>query len=168
MKKTLFDFYLLDDKKTKDIVELGIKQSLKVNIFNDINLNLQFVKKNEKSVKEQINLEKKRIVNLGKGKHINFNSNKEIKYTKKFPDNKSAFYYPLKKNFMSDEEEKKYNHYYGEEFIDRVSRIDRTNKKETYLQDDIISNFIFLYLVTHKSNEKELIAKIKSTFRVIV
>ena len=66
---------------------------------------------------------------------------------------------------MSDEEEKKYNHYYGEEFIDRVSRIDRTNKKETYLQDDIISNFIFLYLVTHKSNEKELIAKIKSTFK---
>ena len=123
------------------------------------------MKKNEKSVKEQINLEKKRIVNLGKGKHINFNSNKEIKYTKKFPDNKSAFYYPLKKNFMSDEEEKKYNHYYGEEFIDRVSRIDRTNKKETYLQDDIISNFIFLYLVTHKSNEKELIAKIKSTFK---
>jgi hypothetical protein len=40
MKKTLFDFYLLDDKKTKEIVELGIKQSLKVNIFNDINLNL--------------------------------------------------------------------------------------------------------------------------------
>ena len=40
MKKTFFDFYLLGDKKTKEIVELGIKQSLKVNIFNDINLNL--------------------------------------------------------------------------------------------------------------------------------
>ena len=97
------------------------------------------MKRNKKLVNEQINLEKKRVLNNKKGNKLHFNENKEIHYTKKFPDNKSVFYYPLKKNFMSDEEEKKYNHYYGEEFIDRVSRIDHSGKKETYLQDDLIS-----------------------------
>ena len=104
--------------------------------------------------------------NLQKGPRINFTSNEEIKYTKKFPDNKSVFYYPLKKNFMSNEEEKKFNHYYGEEYIDRVSRIDRSNKKEPFLQDDLISNLIFLYLVTTKSSERELINKIKTAFKI--
>ena len=79
---------------------------------------------------------------------MHFKDYKEINYTKKFPDNKSVFYYQLKKNFMLNEEEKKYNHYYGEEFINRVSRIDRKSKKESYLQDDLISNLVFLYLLT--------------------
>ena len=124
------------------------------------------MQRNQKSIKEQINNEKKRVLNVQKGKPFQFTSNKELKYTKKFPDNKSAFYYPLKKNFMSNEEEKKFNHYYGEEFIDRVSRIDRTNKRESYLQDDIISNLIFLYLLTTKTSERELLVKIKITFKI--
>ena len=111
-------------------------------------------------------LEKKRVLNNKKGHKLHFNENKEINYTKKFPDNKSVFYYPLKKNFMSNEEEKKYNHYYGEEFIDRVSRIDHSGKKETYLQDDLISNLVFLYLLTSKTSEKELFSKIKTTFKI--
>ena len=122
--------------------------------------------RNQKSAKEQINLEKKRLINVQKETPFHFKPNEEIKYTKRFPDNKSVFYYPLKKNFMSNEEEKKYNHYYGEEFIDRVSRIDRTNKKETYLQDDLISNLIFLYFLTTKSTEKEFIAKIKTALKI--
>ena len=122
--------------------------------------------RNQKSAKEQINLEKKRLINVQKETPFHFKPSEEIKYTKKFPDNKSVFYYPLKKNFMSNEEEKKYNHYYGEEFIDRVSRIDRTNKKETYLQDDLISNLIFLYFLTTKSTEKEFIAKIKTALKI--
>ena len=124
------------------------------------------MKRNKKLVNEQINLEKKRVLNNKKGNKLHFNENKEIHYTKKFPDNKSVFYYPLKKNFMSDEEEKKYNHYYGEEFIDRVSRIDHSGKKETYLQDDLISNLVFLYLLTSKTSEKELFSKIKTTFKI--
>ena len=124
------------------------------------------MQKNQTLIEEQISLEKKRILNVNKGKPLHFKSNEEIKYEKKFPDNKSVFYYPLKKNFMSDEEEKKYNHYYGEEFIDRVSRIDRSNKKESYLQDDLISNLIFLYLVITKSSERELIAKIRTAFKI--
>ena len=67
---------------------------------------------------------------------------------------------------MSNEEEKKYNHYYGEEFIDRVSRIDHSGKKETYLQDDLISNLVFLYLLTSKTSEKELFSKIKTKFNI--
>jgi hypothetical protein len=124
------------------------------------------MRRNKKLVNEQINLEKKRVLNNKKGNKLHFNENKEIHYTKKFPDNKSVFYYPLKKNFMSDEEEKKYNHYYGEEFIDRVSRIDHSGKKETYLQDDLISNLVFLYLLTSKTSEKELFSKIKTTFKI--
>ena len=122
--------------------------------------------KNQKFVQKQIILEKQRVNNLQKETPFRFNSNKEIKYTKKFPDNKSVFYYPLKKNFMSNEEEKKYNHYYGEEFIDRVSRIDRSNKKETYIPDDLISNLIFIYLLISKSNERELIPKIKTVLKI--
>ena len=122
--------------------------------------------KNQKFVQKQIILEKQRVNNLQKETPFRFNSNKEIKYTKKFPDNKSVFYYPLKKNFMSNEEEKKYNHYYGEEFIDRVSRIDRSNKKETYIPDDLISNLIFIYLLISKSSERELIPKIKTVLKI--
>ena len=89
-------------------------------------------------VEEQKKFEESKILNIGKDKDFNFQKNKEIKYEKKFRDNKGIFYYPLTKNFISIEEEKKYNHYYGEEFIDRVSRIDHSGKKETYLQDDLI------------------------------
>ena len=64
---------------------------------------------------------------------FNFKQSKEIKYKRKFPDNKGVFYYPLTKNFISIEEEKKFNHYYGEENVDRVSRIDKLNKKESFL-----------------------------------
>ena len=124
------------------------------------------MQKNKKPIEEQKNLEQKRIQNIQKEAPIKFKANKEIKYKKIFPDNRSAFYYPLKKNFMSMEEEKKYNHYYGEEFVDRVSRIDRCNKKETYLQDDFISNLIFIYLLSIKSTERELITKIKYTFKM--
>ena len=124
------------------------------------------MRRNQKLINEQIDLEKKRVLNNKKGHKLHFNENKEINYTKKFPDNKSVFYYPLKKNFMSNEEEKKYNHYYGEEFIDRVSRIDRTSKKESYLQDDLISNLVFLYLLTSRTSERELISKIKTTFKI--
>ena len=64
------------------------------------------MQKNQTLIEEQISLEKKRILNVNKRKTLHFKSNEEIKYEKKFPDNKSVFYYPLKKNFMSDEEEK--------------------------------------------------------------
>ena len=67
---------------------------------------------------------------------------------------------------MSNEEEKKYNHYYGEEFIDRVSRIDRSNKKETYFQDDLISNLIFICLLISKNSERELIPKVKTALKL--
>ena len=67
---------------------------------------------------------------------------------------------------MSNEEEKKYLHYYGEEFVDRVSRIDGFNKKETYFQDDLITNLIFIYVCISKSNERELIPKIKSALKL--
>ena len=67
---------------------------------------------------------------------------------------------------MSNEEEKKYNHYYGEEFIDRVSRIDRSNKKETYIQDDLISNLIFICLLISKNSERELIPKVKTALKL--
>ena len=67
---------------------------------------------------------------------------------------------------MSNEEEKKYNHYYGEEFIDRVSRIDRSNKKETYIQDDLISNLIFIFLLISKNSERELIPKVKTALKL--
>ena len=76
------------------------------------------------------------------------------------------FYYPLAKNFISIEEEKKFNHYYGEENVDRVSRIDKLNKKESYLQDDIITNFIFLYLICSKSNDMELQREIKKNLKM--
>jgi hypothetical protein len=136
------------------IVEKGIKESLKI------------IEKNRKPIEKQINLEKQRVNNLQKKVPFCFTSNKEIKYSKKFPDNKSVFYYPLKKNFMSNEEEKKYNHYYGEEFIDRVSRIDRSNKKETYIQDDLISNLIFIFLLISKNSERELIPKVKTALKL--
>ena len=97
---------------------------------------------------------------------FNFKQSKEIKYKRKFPDNKGVFYYPLTKNFISIEEEKKFNHYYGEENVDRISRIDKLNKKESFLQDDIITNLIFLYLICSKKNDYELLKKIKSIFKL--
>ena len=124
------------------------------------------MQKNKEAIEAQKNLEQKHIQNIQKETPFKFKETKEIKYKKKYPDNKTVFYYPLKKNFMSMEEEKKYNHYYGEEFVDRVSRIDRCNKKETYLQDDLISNLIFIYLISTKSSERELISKIKHTFKI--
>ena len=122
--------------------------------------------RNQKSAKEQINLEKKRLINVQKETPFHFKPSEEIKYTKKFPDNKSVFYYPLKKNFMSNEEEKKYNHYYGEEYVDRVSRIDKLNKKVSYLQDDIITNLIFLDIICSKTSDFELIKSIKSVLKM--
>ena len=55
------------------------------------------MRRNQKLINEQIDLEKKRVLNNKKGHKLHFNENKEINYTKKFPDNKSVFYYPLKK-----------------------------------------------------------------------
>ena len=67
---------------------------------------------------------------------------------------------------MSVEEEKKFNHYYGEEYVDTVSRIDKLNKKESYLQDDLVTNLIFLSEITSKSNDYDLLKSIKSTFKI--
>ena len=117
-------------------------------------------------MEEQKKIEENKISNLEKDIDFNFNQAKEINYKKKYPDNKGVFYYPLKKNFISIEEEKKYNHYYGEEFVDRISRIDKLNKKESYLQDDIVTNLIFLYLISSKSNDYELLRAIKSILKI--
>lgn len=122
---------------------------------------------NQKLVEEQKKIESSNLDDIQNDIDFNFTSqNKEMKYEKKLPDNKGVFYYPLTKNFISIEEEKKYNHYYGEEYVDRVSLIDKLNKKESYLQDDIISNFKFLYLICSKSNDNELLKAIKSILKV--
>ena len=106
------------------------------------------------------------ISNIEKDIDFKFSNPKEIKYERKFPDNKGVFYYPLTKNFISIEEEKKFNHYYGEDNVDRVSKIDKLNKKDPYLQDDIITNLIFLFLICSKSHENELLKSIKNTFQI--
>ena len=121
---------------------------------------------NEKSKEIQTKIEEKKNENLEKDEDFKFKLPKEIKYEKKNPDNKGVFYYPLTKNFISIEEEKKFNHYYGEEYVDRISRIDKLNKKESYLQDDILTNLIFLYLLCSKSTDNDLLKSIKSSFKM--
>ena len=121
---------------------------------------------NEKSKEIQIKTEKEKIQNIENDVDFKFKLPKEIKYERKIPDNKGVFYYPLTKNFISIEEEKKFNHYYGEEYVDRVSRIDKLNKKESYLQDDILTNLIFLYLLCSKSTDNDLLKSIKSSFKM--
>ena len=121
---------------------------------------------NDILLEEQKKIEENKISNLAKEIDFKFKEPKELKYEKKFPDNKGVFYYPLTKNFISIEEEKKYNHYYGEEYVDRVSRIDKLNKKESYLQDDIVTNLIFLYLISSKSNDHELLKSIKTILKI--
>ena len=67
---------------------------------------------------------------------------------------------------MLVEEEKKFNHYYGEEYVDTVSRIDKLNKKELYLQDDLITNLIILFLINSKSNDYDLLKSVNSIFKM--
>ena len=47
-----------------------------------------------------------------------------------------------------------------------MARIEKLNKKESYLQDDIISNLIFLVLICSKTNESEMLESIKSIFKL--
>ena len=83
------------------------------------------------------------------------------------PDNKGIYYYPLQRNFATIEEEKSYMHYYGEDNIDRVSRLnDSINKKENFIQDDVITNFIFTYLIINFPDNAELTKIIKSTLKI--
>ena len=108
----------------------------------------------------------KRLSNILKDQELNL-SNKEIVYERKFPDNKGIYYYPLKRNFASIEEEKNYIHYYGEDNIDRVSRLnDAINKKENFIQDDVITNFIFTFLISNFQDNPELVKIIKSTLKI--
>ena len=103
-----------------------------------------------------------------KNDDLDFNSSqsKEIKYKRKLPDNKGVYYYPLTKNFASIEEEKKFNHYYGEECVAKVSRIDKLNKKDSYLQDDVITNFLFLTLICIKSSDSEIAKRVRAVFKM--
>ena len=95
-------------------------------------------------------------------------SNKEIIYERKVPDNKGIYYYPLKRNFASIEEEKNYIHYYGEDNIDRVSRLnDSINKKENFIQDDVVTNYIFTYLISYLQDYSELLKTMKTTLKMI-
>ena len=104
--------------------------------------------------------------NIMKDKNLNLSS-KEIIYEKKIVDNKGIYYYPLKRNFASIEEEKNYIHYYGEDNIDRVSRLnDSINKKENFIQDDVITNYIFTYLINYFQDYSELVKVIKSTLKI--
>ena len=66
MSRTLLNFYQLEDKKTKEIVDLGIKET--INVKNNIKIifHLQIMKRNQKSVEEQINLEKKTVIECTK------------------------------------------------------------------------------------------------------
>ena len=94
-------------------------------------------------------------------------SNKEIIYERKVPDNKGIYYYPLKRNFASIEEEKNYIHYYGEDNIDRVSRLnDSINKKENFIQDDVVTNYIFTYLISYLQDYSELLKTMKTTLKI--
>jgi len=104
--------------------------------------------------------------NVIKDKNLNI-LNKEIVYEKKIEDNKGIYYYPLKRNFASIEEEKNYIHYYGEDNIDRVSRInDSLSKKENFIQDDVITNFIFIYLMNYIQDYSELMKVMKITLKL--
>ena len=114
----------------------------------------------------QRNCEIKRKNNILKDEDLII-SNKEIIYERKIPDNKGIYYYPLKRNFASIEEEKNYIHYYGEDNIDRVSRLnDSVNKKENFIQDDVITNYIFTYLINNFQDNPELLKIMKSTLKV--
>ena len=87
---------------------------------------------------------------------------KDINYERKLPDNKGIYYYPLKRNFASIEEEKNYIHYYGEDVIDRVSRLNESvYKKDNFIQDDVITNFIFIYLLNKFKDNPDLIKTMK-------
>ena len=91
---------------------------------------------------------------------------KDIYYEKKLTDNKGIYYYPLKRNFASIEEEKNYIHYYGEDVIDRVSRLNESvYKKDNYIQDDVITNFIFIFLLNKFKDNPELIKMMKSILK---
>ena len=115
----------------------------------------------------QRNNEKKRFNNIIKEEEDLNISNKEIVYERKIPDNKGIYYYPLQRNFATIEEEKNYIHYYGEDNIDRVSRLnDSINKKENFIQDDVITNFIFTYLIINFQDNAELSKIIKSTLKI--
>ena len=93
-------------------------------------------------------------------------SKKDIYYERKLPDNKGIYYYPLKKNFASIEEEKNYIHYYGEDVIDRVSRLNESvYKKDNFIQDDVITNFIFIYLLNKFKDNPDLVRTMKSTLK---
>ena len=93
-------------------------------------------------------------------------SKKDLYYERKLPDNKGIYYYPLKRNFASIEEEKNYIHYYGEDVIDRVSRLNESvYKKDNYIQDDVITNFIFIYLLNKFKDSPDLIKTMKSTLK---
>ena len=93
-------------------------------------------------------------------------SKKDLYYERKLPDNKGIYYYPLKRNFASIEEEKNYIHYYGEDVIDRVSRLNESvYKKDNYIQDDVITNFIFIFLLNKFKDSPDLIKTMKSTLK---
>ena len=47
-----------------------------------------------------------------------------------------------------------------------MSRIDRLNKKESYLQDDLITNLLFLSLICSKKNDSELIKAVKMKLKI--
>ena len=167
MDKTIRAFYgPIKEENILKIINLGIKQSKTVINFILNNIFLQIIESNEKVLEEQKKSEEMKISNIEKDIDFKFSNPKEIKYERKFPDNKGVFYYPLTKNFISIEEEKKFNHYYGEDNVDRVSKIDKLNKKDPYLQDDIITNLIFLFLICSKSHENELLKSIKNTFQI--
>ena len=167
MDRTLRSFYgPIEDENISNIIDLGIKYTKEVinSILN--NIFLQIIDTNEKSLLEHSKIEEEKFKNLKQDIDFKFGQPKEIKYKKKFSDNKGVYYYPLTKNFISIEEEKKFNHYYGEEYVDRVSRIDKSNKKESYLQDDLITNLIFLFLINSKITDYDLLKSIKSTFKI--
>ena len=108
----------------------------------------------------------KRMNNILRDEKLNL-SNKELIYEQKIPDNKGIYYYPLKRNFASIEEEKNYIHYYGEDNIDRVSRLnDSIIKKENFIQDDVVTNYIFTYLVNYLQDNTELLKTMKTTLKI--
>ena len=91
---------------------------------------------------------------------------KALYYERKLPDNKGIYYYPLKRNFASIEEEKNYIHYYGEDVIDRVSRLNESvYKKDNFIQDDVITNFIFIFLLNKLKDSPDLIKMMKSILK---
>ena len=104
-----------------------------------------------------------KINRISRKENLKF-KNKETNYTQLHEDNKGIYYYPLKRNFASIEEEKNYKHYYGEDCIERVELLNES--KYAFFQDDVITNYIFVYLINNFKNDSDLLKALKSTFKL--